>query len=120
MALRKSAFLKFLALLLFTFELLAPVYLSTRVDEQDEESSHLQLHTASPLSIFSSLLYEAGSEEEREGKEHQKTFHHVAEVNFISVFNSRVQQDNVTQPECLSKQLTLHTSLNTLYSVFRI
>src|SRR5687767_7814327 len=121
MALRKSTLLKFFALLLFTFELLAPVYLASRVEGQGEESSHVQLQTPTPLNVFSSFLYEeVGNEEGREGKEHQKAFHYVTEVNFISVFNCRVQLDNVSQPECFSKQVSPYTSLNTLYSVFRI
>lgn len=121
MTLRKSVFLKIFALLLFTFELLAPVYLSTKVEGLEVENSHIQLQTVTPLGFFSSLLYEeAGSEEEREGKEHQKTFSYLAEVNFVAVFNCMAQLDNVTHAESFTRQIPVPNSLNTLYSIFRI
>jgi len=121
MALRKSTFLKLLALLLFSFELLAPVYLSSKVEKQAEENSHVQLNESTPLSVFSSLLYEeAGSEEEREGKESQRAFQFIAEVNFVSAFSGRVQSENVSYSEDIRKQLFPHNSLNKLYSIFRI
>ena len=121
MALRKSTFLKFFALLLFTFELLAPVYLSSKVDGQVEESSRVQLHTSTPISVFSSLFYEeAGNEEGREGKEHQKVFQFVSEINFVALFNCRVELDNVPHIYSFTKNLPANTSLHSLYSVFRI
>jgi hypothetical protein len=121
MALRKSFILKFFALLLFTFELLAPVYLSSKVDSQLEESSDLQWHTSTPFTVFSSLFYEeAGNEEEREGKEHQKIFQYTAVLNFVSVFDCRLQKDSVSNTESFTTYVPASTSLNTLYSVFRI
>jgi hypothetical protein len=121
MTLRKSIFLKFFALLLFTFELLAPVYLTSRVEGQENETNQLQLHTTTPLGFFASLLYEeAGNEEEREGKEHQKVFNYVAEVNFLAVFSCRAQLDDISYADSFTRHTPTTNSLNTLYSVFRI
>src|SRR5690349_16813039 len=121
MPLRKSNIIKIIALLLFAFELLAPPYLSSRIEGTENESSAIQLHMPTSFSVFSSLFdEEAGSEEERGGKEGQKVFQLVAYFNFVSAFSSPIHIE-AAQAVISDKQvLPIPISRNTLYGVFRI
>ncbi len=68
MSLRKNRILKILALLLFTMEFLSPVLFSPPSSEEEKD---IFQQTHNQNNILSFLAEEAGSEEEREGKEHK-------------------------------------------------
>ena len=118
MAVRNSTILKLIALLIFTFELLAPVVLAGHDDSRDE--NHLIVtNSHNKINLFASLLCEEASEEGREGKEH-KAFTIFTEVNFVSVFQCLIRQDNLQQPQAYYSKINSGTSLLSFISTYRI
>ena len=73
MSLKNNNALKYFALLLFTFELLSPVFLFSSVKGYEESNPQISLHSTShSLNLLTFLICEeAGNEEERESKEHK-------------------------------------------------
>ncbi len=69
MQLRNSHLLKIFALLLFSFELLAPTILSAHFQEATVSDSSKKSLSAPQASIYSFLFLEECNEEEREGKD---------------------------------------------------
>ena len=68
MHLRNNTILKFFAILLFSFELLAPSVLGANIEIPVMESTEkISIHQSAIM--FSSFLLEERSEEEREGKD---------------------------------------------------
>jgi hypothetical protein len=68
MQLRNSYILKFFAILLFSFELLAPSLVTSECT-LGKESNTASIQTAVPSSFYSLLFLEECNEEEREGKD---------------------------------------------------
>jgi hypothetical protein len=118
MAVRNFTILKVIALLIFAFELLAPVVLTSH-DPSREESKLILTNSHSNVSLFASLLCEEASEEGREGKEH-KVFAIFTEVNFISVFQCLIRQNNLSQPQAYFSKIHSGTSLLSFISTYRI
>lgn len=118
MAVRNFTILKVIALLIFAFELLAPVVL-TGHEQSREESKLVLTNTHSNVNWFASLLCEEAGEEGREGKEH-KVLALFTEVNFISVFQCLIRQDNLPQPQAYFSKIHSGTSLLSFISTYRI
>ena len=121
MAVRNFTSLKIFALLIFSLELLAPVVLINHDREPERESTELQVtanHTSWGM-LASLLCEEAGSEEEREGKEH-KVFPLLSEVNFVAVFQCLVRQENLPVPQPYFSKIHSGTSLLSFISEYRI
>jgi hypothetical protein len=118
MAVRNSTILKLIALLIFTFELLAPVVLAGH-EASREETKLVVTNSHNKVNLFASLLCEEASEEGREGKEH-KTLAILTEVNFISVFQCLIRQDNLSQPQAYFSKIHSGTSLLSFISTYRI
>lgn len=75
MPLRYNRVLKLLAILLFSFELLAPAYFVSTANSPEEKNDQHHLTSRShSFDLLSHLIFEETcSEEEREGKEHALT-----------------------------------------------
>ncbi len=75
MKLRSYKFLKYFAILLFSFELIAPALITSGnagVRLQDEDQTSLTSETSHLANLMSSLVFEeTSSEEERETKDHK-------------------------------------------------
>lgn len=87
MSLRTSKALKFFAILLFSFEMLAPAIIGTD-EAADSIVSGKSYHNAShSAGYISSLLFEenSGEEEERESKDH-KLSHCLADFVLVHAF----------------------------------
>lgn len=69
MSLRNNNVLKFFAILLFSFELLAPSFLSAAISEPRIESGSKTTFALPSHAVSSFLLLEERNEEEREGKD---------------------------------------------------
>jgi hypothetical protein len=121
MPLKNNIALKHFAILLFSFELLAPVLLTAQSEFYDEPSGK-SIHQSSSLFIlFSTLISEeANGEEERDGKEHGKSF--LILQNFFSDSSSDLSLRLIGNPinHGFSSHSLTGTSLCTLLRVFRI
>jgi hypothetical protein len=82
MQLRNSSVLKFFAILLFSFELLAPTLLSAGNQEATMSDSSKKSLSVAQANIYSFLFLEECNEEEREGKDALPLF-----IEFYSVRN---------------------------------
>lgn len=72
MLLKRNETLKIFALLLFSFELLAPVFLSSPTEKIDQDTQHSSLHgIGHQFNMMACLCEEASNEEERGGKDHK-------------------------------------------------
>jgi len=119
MAVRNFTLLKVLVLLIFSFELLAPAVLTSH-ESSREESNLILTNGHSNLNLFASLLCEeANGEEGREGKEH-KTFAIFTVINFVSVFQCLIRQDNLSQPQAYFSKINSGTSRLSFISTYRL
>ena len=76
MTLKNSKFLKFFGILLFSIELLAPLFLSSPTEKFPPETTQKNVHDVShQFNLLTFLLCEeAGIEGEREGRDHKVCF----------------------------------------------
>ena len=119
LAVRKLTILKLTALFIFVFELLAPVVLAES-GQTGSESELILLDGSSTPNLFLALLCEeAGSEEEREGKE-QRAIIIFTEVNFGAAFQYFICQNNLRQPQVFSSKIHSCTSLLSFLKTYRI
>lgn len=118
MAVRKFTILKVVALLIFLFELLAPVVLASH-ESAHEDNSLAYASNQGNHNFFVSLLCEEAGEEGREGKDH-KVLALFTEVNFVSVYQCLVRQENLSQPQAYHAKIHSGTSLLSFISSFRI
>jgi hypothetical protein len=117
---RNSITLKLFALLLFSFELMAPLFLLERELANEVNQYCVQSADYHGLGIATALLCEeAGSEEEREGKDH-KVFVFPAEVNFVAVFQCIIQQYNQLKTPVSISTIRTGTSLLAFIQEYRI
>lgn len=96
MSLRTSKALKFFAILLFSFEMIAPALISSDGPAQ-EKASGKSFHNASHAAGYiSSLLFEenSGEEEERESKDH-KLSHCLADFILVHAFIELTTAENL-------------------------
>jgi hypothetical protein len=77
MRLRSNKLLKFFAILLFSFEMIAPALVTSATSEvsvKSDDQTSLSTTTSHLASLMSSLLFEeTNNEEERESKDHKTT-----------------------------------------------
>jgi hypothetical protein len=122
MQLRKSKILKILAIILFSFELLAPsVFAFTRINEcrreKDERSTISQSHVAGGLSVFT--FFEEFAEEELEEKNDTPLAISFFYANYS--FHSPILSDGSNISLAKTKQISeTHPPLFKLYRVFII
>ena len=121
MFLRDNRVLKFLALLLFTGELLASVFLFSHQAKLDSEKPQHVLHSTShQINLIAFLLCEeAGNEEERDNKVHKNTFFS-EEACTVKVFGSVLVNDKFIVPTDLSRLVASQPSLINLFGTYRI
>ena len=117
MGLRSNSILKHFIILLFSFELLAPAFMTGPLTQHFDKSSDAQYsqHIGS-LDNLTAFLFEESNSEEREGKDYDVEFLFVADTfneleKFVqtSICRSYVQERINSQP-----------SLYTLHRVLRI
>jgi hypothetical protein len=124
MALRKNLFLKYLTILLFTLELLAPVFLSAQalLFTAGDTSQHDSVQQASnPPNFFSIMLCEeAENEEERDEREHSRHFFSLISLNPPSYAFLLLKSDDLVARNKFFEPSSAHASLIKLYRVFRI
>lgn len=111
-----------MALFIFIFELLAPVvWISNECNSAKEERTiQFNQKNDSLHNLFASLVCEeAGSEEEREGKQH-KAFFDFTEVNFGAVFQCLIRQESSNWPKDFYTSVRSGRSLLPSLSTFRI
>ncbi len=110
--------LKLAAILLFSFELLAPAVFASAELPTDLTSEQTNFASLSPsFDLFSHLIFEeTSSEEEREGKAHA-----FVSISYIEVFNV-LQKFKPTNTRCLlpTERFTTRPSLYTLHRVLLI
>ena len=122
MLLKNNTVLKYLALLLFSFELLAPIYLAAQIKFPERCDKETLNEKSGTIILFSVLLSEeAGSEEERDGKEHVKIFFNLQRystksLNYLSLLLGKI---SISRGFIQNPTATLER-LYTLYQVFRI
>lgn len=115
--LRHSTILRFFAILLFSFELLAPAFfVSSTVEQKTEEgSSSLLLQPSHTLSYL--LFIEERNEEEKEGRDFSLT----QDVHVISWFATPSLTENKVLPNFqVSNHFNTHPPLFHLHCVFQI
>jgi hypothetical protein len=76
MGLRRNRALKFFAILLFSFEMIAPALLASGSDNRQGNETRVYSNDGGFINFISSLLCEEnnGEEEERESKDHKSPF----------------------------------------------
>ena len=104
--LRTSKTLKYLALLIFCFEFLTPVFFFTTTEISGDEFSHIhfQDHKQSTVSLASLFTEETTNEEEREGgksKDHLISYDIQATFSFLT----QVESSQSTIPFFTQNQL---------------
>jgi hypothetical protein len=119
MAVRNFTILKLLALLIFTFELLAPVVLMSTEANSTRDDRVPHITTQGQLNLFASLICEEAGEEGREGKEDKALFD-FTEVNFVAVFQCLIRLDNLNWPKNFYSRVHSGSTLLPFISVFRI
>jgi hypothetical protein len=121
MSLKNNISLKYFAILLFCFELLAPILLTAHSDfyaDSDTQSIH---QSSSIFILFSTLISEeANGEEERDGKEHGKNFFALHNFFSDSSFDLSFRLNVSPIKNRFSSHSLTSTSLCTLLRVFRI
>ena len=121
MPLKNNNFLKFFAVLLFSMELLAPVFLYSPSEKLDAETTQKSLHDVShQFNLLTYLLCEeAGSEEERGGKEH-KVFLILVYVSPVEIFSLIKRAETFTIEADPSELIASQPSLISLLGTYRI
>ena len=121
MFLRDNRVLKFLALLLFTSELLASAFLYSQQGKLDDETPQHRLHSTShQINLIAFLLCEeAGNEEERDNKDHKTTIIS-EEACTVKVFGSVLVNNHFIVPTDLSRLVASQPSLINLFGTYRI
>jgi hypothetical protein len=121
MAVRNFSGLKIFALLVFSIELLAPVVLTNYDAAIEREDSQVQWKSGHNAwgTLVSLLCEEAGSEEEREGKDH-KLLPILYEVNFVAVLQSQILLGDEQFPELHYYKLQSGRQLLSFISTYRI
>jgi hypothetical protein len=121
MLLKNSKFLKFFAILLFSIELMAPVFLYSPGEKLDIEATQKTLHdSAHQFNLLTFLLCEeVGNEEEREGKDHKACFF-ALEVSSVEFFIQSETFEVLTPRTDPSDWVASQPSLITLLGTYRI
>lgn len=120
MKLRKNKALKFFAILLFSFEMIAPALISGSGEaDASRDSRETMLTNGGHLTNFiSSLLFEenSGEEEERESKDHKAQFCYI-DFTLVQPFNlasTETRQTSWVEPhETTATQPPLFTLFHT-------
>jgi len=122
MTLKDHKFLKLFTILVFCLELLAPIFLAARMDFIDDAGTKSSIReTSGTIALFATFLSEeAGSEEERDGKEHTRILCFLAEFTFVPVYKLSVTIEKISSPKGFSNSVSTHASIFSLYRVFRI
>lgn len=118
MDLKHSKILKLAAILIFSFELLAPTIFACTELNSDLKAGQTKFN-ANPhsVTVFSNLLFEeVSNEEEREGRDHT-----LISFSFIEIFNvlQKFKSDNITLLLPVNRT-ERQPSLFTLYRVLLI
>ncbi|HMJ71292.1 MAG TPA: hypothetical protein VK508_20490 [Cyclobacteriaceae bacterium] len=102
MNLRTSKVLKYFAILLFSFEMIAPALIPAAEQPQDVYESESYTNATHPTNLISSLLFEenTGEEEERESKDKHTLY--LVDLGFDRVFiqlgTAETRQTSWTEP----------------------
>ncbi len=118
MQLRNSYLLKFFAILLFSFELMAPALLNTEAQPDDSDARDQSHLTAAQSSINSLLFLEECNEEEREGKDALPLAIEVYLFKYLSLANYSCRTNIPLQSR--QNLFDTHPPLYQLYQVFLI
>lgn len=118
MQLRNSYLLKFFAILLFSFELVAPALLNTEAQlDTRRDSNHIHL-SAAQSAINSLLFLEECNEEEREGKDALPLSIALFDFKSLSIFSD--SRSSYATLHSNQSQFDTHPPLYQLHQTFRL
>lgn len=117
MQLRNSYILKFFALLLFSFELLAPSLISTECFNGQETDSTTFVSVIKP-NLYSFLFLEECNEEEREGKDALPLSIAFFDFKSLSIFSD--SRSSYATLHSNQNQFDTHPPLYQLHQTFRL
>jgi hypothetical protein len=117
MKLRSFTILKYLVILLFSFELLAPSFIASSERQGEERPQNYSFtNYTGTVDYLSALLYEENSSEERESKDSL-----YPSIYFFDVLNDLEKFKTQSVPRLVEKErFDTQPSLYTLHRVLRI